>query len=137
METSSGPIVSGILIILSFEKRVNLFFMELCDVKNVFHVSTIKEKRIRLPKERFSHIRSRHPEVYKQKEKMKRTIARPEFVRKSRYDEKVWLFYRFYTDTPVTEKYLTVVAKILNTMGFVLTSYFTDEMKIGEEIWSR
>ncbi|NIQ07381.1 MAG: hypothetical protein GWO20_17145 [Candidatus Korarchaeota archaeon] len=80
---------------------------------------------------------SRHPEVTNQKVKIKETVSMPKLVRKSRYDEKVWLFYRFYKDTPVTEKYLTVVVKILNKTGFVLTSYFTDAIKIGEEIWRR
>jgi len=68
-------------------------------------------------------------------EKMKETLVSPQIVRRSLYDEKVWLFYRFFENTPVTEKYLMVAARILNDEGFVVTSYFTDKVKIGEEIW--
>jgi len=51
------------------------------------------------------------------------------------YDAKVWLFYRFFEETPVTENYLMVAAKILNNEGLVVTSYFTDKIKMGVEIW--
>jgi len=68
-------------------------------------------------------------------EKMKRTLASPHIVRRSLYDEQVWLFYRFFENTPVTEKYLMVAARILNDDGLVVTSYFTDKVKMGVEIW--
>ena len=68
-------------------------------------------------------------------EKMKETLVSPQIVRRSLYDEKVWLFYRFYENTPVTEKYLMVAARILNDEGFVVTSYFTDKDKMVEELW--
>ena len=60
---------------------------------------------------------------------MKVTLVSPQIVRRSLYYGKVWLFYRFFQDTPVTEKYL-MAARILNNEGFVVTSYFTDKVKM-------
>lgn len=77
----------------------------------------------------------RHPEVTGEIEKMKVTLVSPQIVRRSLYYEKVWLFYRFFEDTPVTEKYLMVATRILNDEGLVVTTYFTDKVKMGEEIW--
>ncbi|MBU4491174.1 MAG: hypothetical protein KKD69_01780 [Euryarchaeota archaeon] len=53
------------------------------------------------------------------------------------YDGSVWLFYRFYTRTPVTEKYLLVAAKLLDDAGFVITVFYTDRIKTGATIWEK
>jgi len=42
-----------------------------------------------------------------------------------------------YEVTPVTEKYLCVVAKILVGNRFIITAYFTDTIKRGEVLWRR
>lgn len=39
-------------------------------------------------------------------ERMKETLVSPQTIRRSMYDEKVWLFYRFFKKTPVSAKYL-------------------------------
>ena len=92
-------------------------------------------KRVVLTRSRYNHICQRHPEVFGVIEKMVETLVSPQTIRRSTYDEAVWLFYRFFETTPVTEKYLMVAVRILNNEGFVVTSYFTDRVKIGEEIW--
>ena len=101
----------------------------------IFDVVSKFDKKIRLTEEKYNHVCTRHPEVFEEKEKMKKTLVSPQIVRRSTYDDKVWLFYRLFEETPVTEKYLMVAVKILNDKGFVVTSYFTDRIKIGEEIW--
>jgi len=103
--------------------------------ETIFEVAAKFGRRIILTKGQYDHVCKRHPEVLGEIEKMKRTLASPQIVRRSLYDEKVWLFYRFFEDSPVTEKYLMVAARILNNEGFVATSYFTDKVKMGEEIW--
>jgi len=103
--------------------------------KVVFEVISKFGRKISLTEGKYDHICKRHPEVFGEIYKMKKTLASPQMVRRSLYDEKVWLFYRFFENTPVTEKYLMVAARILNNEGFVITSYFTDKVKMGEEIW--
>jgi len=106
-------------------------FME----KIVFEVISKFDWRISLTEARYNHVCKRHPEVFGEVDKMKETLSSPQVVRKSMYDEKVLLFYHFFKNTTVTEKYLMVAARILNVEGFVVTSYFTDKIKMGVEIW--
>ena len=113
------------------KKEVECLFMN----KIVLEVFAKFDRKIRLTESKYDHVCKRHPEVVDEIEKMKETLVSPQIVRRSLYDKKVWLFYRFFENTPVTEKYLMVAARILNDEGFVVTSYFTDKVKIGEEIW--
>ena len=57
---------------------------------------------------------------------------------RARTDPDVELFYRHYDVTPVREKYLCVVVKLLAKDDiFIITSYFTDKIKRGEILWER
>ena len=103
----------------------------------IFEVFGKFGKKIRLTEGEYDHVCKRHPEVLGEIDKMKMTLASPQMIRRSLYDERVWLFYRFFEETPVTEKYLMVAARIFNNEGLVATSYFTDKVKIGEEIWKK
>ncbi len=101
----------------------------------VFEVVSKFGKKVILSHGRYDHITKRHPEVLGEMDKMKETLASPKMIRRSKYDEKVWLFYRFFKETPVTEKYSMAAVRVLNDDALVVTSYFTDRIKIGEEIW--
>ncbi len=92
-------------------------------------------RRIRLTIERQEHIESDHPEMHGQIEKIQDTLVEPDMVIRSRTDPTVELFYRHYNITPVTEKYLCVVVKVLTGDAFIITSYFTDTIKRGEILW--
>lgn len=101
----------------------------------IFEVVSKLSKKITLTKSAYEHISERHPEVFEQIEKMQVTLISPQTIRHSKYDEKVWLYHRFFKKTPVTEKYLMVAVKLLNGEGNVVTCYFTDKIKMGIEIW--
>jgi hypothetical protein len=101
----------------------------------VFEVVSKFSKKIALAKRGYEHISERHPEVSGEVEKMKETLVTPQVIRKSTYDDKVWLFYRLFQKTPVSRKYLMVGVKVFNGEALVITSYFTDKIKMGEEIW--
>jgi hypothetical protein len=62
------------------------------------------------------------------------TLREPEIVRKSRSDVTVALYYRYYTNTLVGDKWLCVVVKLLLDDAFVLTAYLTDKPKQGESL---
>jgi len=97
----------------------------------------IHDRRIRLANERQEHIETDHPEMSGQIEKIRDTLLTPDRVVRSRTDPDVELFYRHYDITPVAEKYLCVVVKILIDDLFIITAYFTDTIKRGEILWKK
>ncbi len=96
-----------------------------------------ESRTIRFTRERREHIRSTHPEMKNQTEKIRQTLQEPETVVKSRADSEIELVYRNYEKTPVTEKYLCVVVKTGTGDEFIVTAYFTDSIKEGEVVWKK
>jgi len=70
-------------------------------------------------------------------DKIEETLLNPDIIVRSRTDSEVELFYRYYDTTPVTEKYLCVVVKVLTNDIFIITAYFTDKIKRGDILWER
>src|SRR3989337_2148043 len=101
----------------------------------VFEVVSKFSKKITLTKNGYGHVSERDPEVSGEVEQMRETLVKPQTIRKSMYDTKVWLFYRLFPKTPVSEKYLMVGVRVFNDEGLVITTYFTDKIKMGEEVW--
>nr|MDO8079365.1 hypothetical protein [Candidatus Freyarchaeota archaeon] len=97
----------------------------------------IHNRFIRLTSERQKHFETDHPEMSRQIDKIQETLMNPDIVVKSRTDPDVELFYKYYEDTPVTEKYLCVVVKVSIGDLFIITSYFTDTVKKGDILWER
>lgn len=62
-------------------------------------------------------------------------LREPELVRRSRSDNSLSLFYRFYEKTVVGGKWLCVVVKYRQGDAFVVTAYLTDKPKAGEDQW--
>lgn len=94
-------------------------------------------RQIRLTSERQEHIETDHPEMFGQLGRIQDTLMNPDVVIRSRTDPSVELFHRYYDITPVTEKYLCVVVKVLNDDLFIITAYFTDKIKRGEIVWKK
>lgn len=92
-------------------------------------------REIRLTDERKQHILE-HPEMQGLEAAIGDTLAHPETVIRSLSDSAVWLYYRYYRETPVGEKWLCVVVKVDAADAFVITAYLTDEVKRGDVIWS-
>ncbi|MEX0804877.1 MAG: hypothetical protein WD688_16405 [Candidatus Binatia bacterium] len=91
-------------------------------------------KSVRLTEERWRHILE-HPEMARQKQKVRETLKKPDLVLTSHHDFSVGLYYRFYSRSPVGRKYLMVAVKILGDDAFIITAFFTDEVKGGTQIW--
>lgn len=83
------------------------------NVEVAFEVENFFGRKIGLSNERLTHILGRI-EMRNQQEKIRETLSRPDEVRKSVRDKSVWLFYKYFVNTPVSEKYLVVVVKVLN-----------------------
>jgi len=82
----------------------------------LFRVNDKFGKTVSLTYKRFQHI-MRRPEMQKQERKIKDTLKDPDEIRKSVKADDVFLYYKFFKNTPVSEKYLTVVVKVLNRTG--------------------
>jgi len=67
--------------------------------------------------------------------KIEGVLRRPRWVRRSRSDATVRLFYEFYEQTIVGGKWLCVVVKCAENDAFVVTAYLTDKPKAGENLW--
>lgn len=95
------------------------------------------DRKIRLTEERKRHFEENHPEMENQIEKIKETLINPDVIVRSKIDHQAELFYKHYPITPVTEKYLCIVIKLLNDDIFIITAYFTDTVKRGEILWQK
>ncbi|CAG1770472.1 hypothetical protein BAC3_01083 [uncultured bacterium] len=69
--------------------------------------------------------------------KIQATLLFPDKIVISRTGHEVELFYRYFDTTPVTNKYLCVVVKVLVDNLFVITAYFTDTIKRGQLLWEK
>jgi hypothetical protein len=90
--------------------------------------------KVRLTDERLAHILE-HPEMKGMAAEISRVLIQPQLVRRSRSDEAVRLFYKFYARTIVGGKWLCVVVKYAENDAFVVTAYLTDKPKPGEDLW--
>lgn len=92
---------------------------------------------VRLTEERWRHIVDRHPEMKRQKAKLLETVSAPDCIQRGDFGTK--LAIRFYQGTPLTDKYLVVVYKEINSSdGFIVTAYFATELaKWREVLWRR
>src|SRR4051812_12069793 len=82
-------------------------------------------RNVRLTSERIQHIREAHPELASNDvlEKIIQTLQNPEIILSSISDQSVELFYRYYLNTLVGNKWLCIVVKNLATDFFIITLY--------------
>lgn len=99
----------------------------------MYRLTDVTGQDLRLTDERLEHI-ERRPEMVGQLESIKETVAEPDEVRVSDQDDTVRLFYRHYPETPVSEKYLLVVAKVTIPDPFVITAFFPDRLRSGRTV---
>ena len=89
---------------------------------------------IRLTDERLAYILE-HPEMIGLQKAIEETLAHPEHVVQSLSDDTARLYYRFYSRTHVSAKFICVVVKIRPDDAFLLTAYLTAKIKKGTILW--
>ncbi len=65
------------------------------------------------------------------------SIADPDRIVRSRTDNSVELFYKYYASTPVSMKYLCIVVKTFKDDNFIVTAYYTETVKRGKVLWEK
>ena len=73
----------------------------------------------------------KHPVMKGRQSEVISALHMPTEVRRSRSDERVFLFYR----KELESRWTCSVAKQLNGDGFLITAYPTDAIKEGEKVW--
>jgi hypothetical protein len=94
-------------------------------------------REIRFTKERYDYIVQFHPEILRYIETVDITLGNPEFIIQSNTDNTVELFYHYFVNTSLGDKWLCVVVKLLQEDYFIITVYFTDKIKKGEIKWKK
>jgi hypothetical protein len=104
----------------------------------VFEIVSKDKKKIRLTELQWAHISLRHPELKNQIDKIILTLREPEFIYYSP-QEKNYHYYKFFKETPVTDKYLLLIIKYINGDGFVITAFFVSKIKVKGKVlkWKR
>ena len=76
---------------------------------------------------------AKHPAMRRREQDVGRALGEPDEVRRSRKDPAVYLFY--WLERP--GRWVCAVARRLDGEGFLITTYLTDGIKEGEQVWSK
>ena len=87
-------------------------------------------QRIRISKRYWEFIVKKHESGAGLEEQVKRTIRDPIYIRVSKEDDQVFLYY-----APHGKYFLCVVCRHLNGDGFIITAYLTDRIKKGVTVY--
>lgn len=93
-------------------------------------------KTIKLDEDRWKHVLE-HPEMKNQIHRIKETLVAPDEIRESVHTPSIWMFYKLYPHSPVSEKYMLVIVEVSDGEGFIVTAFFTDKVKKGGLLWKK
>jgi len=100
----------------------------------IFTVTTPLGYRVILSRDRWREIiRFKHPALADHLDKVRKCLSQPEVVRSSEKDPDVHLYY-LKADTAFV---CAVVGTSKVAERFVITAYFTENIKKGHELWTR
>ena len=78
---------------------------------------------VELTKERWAHIIQFHPEVRRCRKYFSETLSKPDVIRKSKFDDTVYIFYR-----KLPRLFFAVAVKT-NKRNFIRTAYLTHKIQ--------
>ena len=94
----------------------------------ILQAATPDGRVLKLTDDGWRHVCMVHPELEGELEKVNQTMKSPDFIKQgNRID--TFMFYKFFSETIVSPKYLVLVVKYLNSEGAVLTGYFTKRVR--------
>ena len=98
-----------------------------------FEIKTPLDVRVRTTKGYWNYIVNiKHKVMERKEEIVKITLSQPDEIRRSKFDEDVFLYYKKKDD-----RIYCAVAKHGGKRGFLITAYMTDKVKEGEVIWTK
>ena len=107
----------------------------MADEKDIlFEVMTPLGFRVRVTRAYWEIIISiKHPVMKSREEDVKKTLEHPDEIRQSKSDENVYLFYK----AEQAKRWICVVSKRTGEEGFLITTYPTDAVKEGTQVWHK
>ncbi len=75
----------------------------------------------------------KHPIMAGREEDVKMALAQPDEIRQSKSDEMVFLFYKEERE----KRWICAVSKQTGSEGFLITTYPTDAIKEGVQVWRK
>ena len=100
----------------------------------LFEVMTPLGFRVRITKTYWELIVTiKHPVMAGREEDVKKTLEQPDEIRQSKSDEMVYLFYKAEQE----KRWICAVSKQTGEDGFLITTYPTDAIKEGVQIWHK
>jgi hypothetical protein len=75
----------------------------------------------------------KHPVMAGREEDVKMALAQPDEIRQSKSDEMVFLFYKEERE----KRWICAVSKQTSSEGFLITTYPTDAIKEGVQVWHK
>jgi len=97
-------------------------------MRYVFEIIDKSGRKIHLSKERWSHIRKKHPEI-KEWELIKEALKNSDKMIDDEFVESIRYFYKFHKHEKKPNRYLCVIINYLNGEAYVVTAYFTKDIK--------
>lgn len=100
----------------------------------LFEVMTPLGFRVRVTRAYWEIIVTiKHPVMAGYEEDVQKTLMDPDEIRQSRSDKNVYLFYKAERE----KRWICAVSKQTGNEGFLITTYPTDAIKEGVQIWHR
>ena len=75
----------------------------------------------------------KHPVMVGREEDVRNTLEKPDEIRQSKSDESVYLFYRAERE----KRWICAVSRQTGDEGFLITTYPTDAIKEGVQVWHK
>ena len=75
----------------------------------------------------------KHPIMAGREEDVKMALAQPDEIRQSKSEEMVFLFYKEERE----KRWICAVSKQTGSEGFLITTYPTDAIKEGVQVWHK
>ncbi|MCL4272919.1 MAG: hypothetical protein QY328_18240 [Anaerolineales bacterium] len=102
--------------------------------ETLFEVMTPLGFQVRVTKAYWELIVTiKHPVMAGREEDVKMALAQPDEIRQSKSDEKVFLFYKEERE----KRWICAVSKQTGSEGFLITTYPTDAIKEGVQVWHK
>jgi len=107
----------------------------MADNKDVlFEVMTPLGFRVRVTQGYWDLIVSvKHPVMAGREEDVRNALESPDEIRQSKSDEDVYLFYKAERE----KRWICAVSKQTGELGFLITTYPTDAIKEGVQVWHK
>ena len=100
----------------------------------LFEVQTPLGFRVRVTRSYWQLIVTvKHPVMAGREPDVQAALTNPDEIRQSRRDPAVYLFYKSVR----VKRWVCAVAKRLNGDGFLVTTYRTDVIKEGVQVWPK